>query len=263
MTQYFFLSSLLLEQSFVDSSLINFDDLDNLLLLNLEKKDYQKWIILKRFFDLENFAFLWAQKTIIHSFGEVTQFNGEQLLLEGCWSNYDLFEDFFLDFLNIYQTNDLRLLNYSVLVRSFLSYYQDYDFFFSKYFGFKMDLRIILAGYRAKNLGLDISYVLREEDAQDSIVYQVLMQKDTQIFDPPLEYMDLKPIFDEFKHNPIALRQALINYEKIKLEDMFESDYFSSYLILSRAVGYLLTYKHELKNSKEGEEKMDIITGIR
>lgn len=262
MTQYFFLSSLLLEQSFIDSSSMNFDNLDSLLSLNLNKKDYQKWIILKRFFDLENFAFLWTQKEITHSFGEVTQVNVEQLLSEGRWSNYDLFEDFFLDFLNSYQTNDLRLLNYSVLVRSFLLYYQDYDFFFSKYFRFKMDLRVVFAGYRAKNLGFDISYVLREEDAHDPIVYQLLMQKDSKVFEPPLEYMDLKPIFDEFRYNSVALRQALINYEKNKLEDMFESDCFSSSLVLSRAVGYLLTYKYELRDSTEGKEKMDIIAGI-
>lgn len=263
MTQYFFLSSMLPELNFLDSLSMSFDDLDNLLLLNLEKKDYQKWVILKRFFDLENFAFLWAHKTITHSFGEVTRANAEQLLSEGCWANYDLFESFFLDFLNAYQTQELRLLNYSNLVRSFLSYYQDHDFFFSNYFQFKKDLRIILAGYRAKNLGLDISYVLREEDAQDTIVYQVLMQKDTKVFDLPLEYMDLKPIFDEFKHNPIALRAALANYEKGKLEDMFEPNYFSSSLVLSRSTGYLLTYRYEMNDSKQGKEKIDIITGTQ
>lgn len=57
MTKYYFLSSFMPVQSPDGEAVFSLADLDDLLVTNLSREDWIKYQLIKRLFDLENFAF--------------------------------------------------------------------------------------------------------------------------------------------------------------------------------------------------------------
>ncbi len=229
-------------------------DLDDLLVTNLSKKDWSDYRLIKRLFDLENFAFFWNNKEIRHSFGEVTQENVCELLRFQQWEGEEDFEDFFRDFLQVYKSSEERIQAYSLLVRDFLVYYSDRcSGFLKEYLSFKQNLRIVLAGYRARAMRMDMSYVLRNEDHSDPIVLHTLMQKDAPQYELPWEFRDLKASLEDYGRLSHTLYQSLELYEFYKLEEMTRDYYFDSGLVLGRAVSYLLALRRSRANVDVGK----------
>lgn len=255
MAQYYFLSSFLSARRFDDPLIYSFETMNDCLSWNLSKKDWDHYVILKRFFDLENFAFFWALKPIDQHFGEVTPENVEQLLYLQQWSDSREFEDFFKDYLSLYKTNEERLENYSSLVRHFLSFYQQSSsHFLSMYFTFKQQLRVVLAGLRARVMKTDISYVLRDENATDDVVLHVLMQKDAPQYELPPVFSDLKAILADYGRLPVSLYKSLFFYEFHKIEEMTRSSYFDSNVVLGRATAYLLAIRYHSIDANKGKQ---------
>ncbi|EPP37393.1 hypothetical protein BOKEGFJH_00447 [Chlamydia avium] len=253
MTQYCFLSLFFLHQVPKSQPVYSFEDLDDLLQLNLSKKDFGYYVILKRFFDFNNFAFFWAGKPISQSFGTVTQKNVENMLRLKQWADDCEFEDFFKDFLLQYKTSQERLDNFSHLVGEFLAYYQNSSSeFLRTYFTFKQNIRVILAGFRARVLNLDVSYVLRNEDSSDPIVLQVLMQKDSPHYELPQEFADLSSMLEDYGRLPHTLNRTLSLYEFHKIEEMYRDKFFDSDAVLAKITTYLLAIYNSVANVEKG-----------
>lgn len=253
MTQYCFLSLFFLPQIPESRPVYSFEDLDDLLRLNLSDKDFEHYVILKRFFDFNNFAFFWAGKPITQSFGTVTQKNVESMLHLQQWSDDCEFEDFFKDFLLQYKTSQERLDNFSCLVGEFLGYYQNSSSeFLRTYFTFKQNLRVILAGFRARVLQLDVSYILRNEDSSDPIVLQVLMQKDSPHYELPREFADLSSVLEDYGHLPHTLNRTLSLYEFHKIEEMYRDKYFDADAVLAKIATYLLAIHNSVASVEKG-----------
>lgn len=255
MAQYYFLSSFLLPQNPEARPVYSLLDLDDLLSLNLIKRDFDVYVILKRFFDFDNFAFFFAGKPIVHSFGMVTQENVESMLRSQKWADDDEFEDFFKDFLLRYKTSQERLHHFSSLVREFLSYYQknSYSEFLRTYFKFKQDLRVILAGFRARLLHQDVSYVLRNEDSSDPVVLQVLIQKDAPHYELPEGFEDLSPVLEDYGRLPHTLNRTFARYEHHKIEEMYRDRYFDAEAVLSEVIAYLFAIRNSEVSAEKGK----------
>ncbi|ANG65770.1 DUF2764 family protein [Chlamydia gallinacea] len=253
MTQYCFLSLFLLPQIPESPPVYSFRDLDDFLRLNLSQKDFKHYVILKRFFDFNNFAFFWSGKKITQSYGMVTQENVENLLRLQQWSDDCEFEDFFKDFLLQYKTSQERLDNFSYLVGEFLAHYRNSSSeFLRTYFTFKQNLRVILAGFRSRVLQLDVSYVLRNEDSSDPIVLQVLMQKDSPHYELPREFADLSSVLEDYGHLPHTLNRTLSLYEFHKIEEMYRDKYFDADAVLAKITTYLLAIHHNVASVEKG-----------
>ncbi|BAE81098.1 conserved hypothetical protein [Chlamydia felis Fe/C-56] len=253
MTQYYFLSSFFLPQLPELPPAYSFDTLDDLLHLNLSDEDLGHYIILKRFFDFENFAFFWAGKPLPHSYGTVTQENVGNMVNLQQWSDDCEFEDFFKDFLWQYKTPEERSGNFSSLVRGFLAHYQNSSSeFLRAYFTFKQNLRVILAGFRARVMKLDVSYVLRDEDSSDPVVLQVLMQKDAPNYELPGEFSDLSDVLQDYGRLPHTLNRTLSLYEFHKIEEMGRDKYFDANAILAKVAAYLFAIRNGMVNLDKG-----------
>ncbi|ANH78871.1 DUF2764 family protein [Candidatus Chlamydia sanziniae] len=255
MTQYYFLSSFLPLQLPEAPPAFSIEDLDDLLNLNLSNKDLGYYELLKRFFDFDNFAFFWAGKSPPLSFGTVTQENVESMIARQQWTDDCEFEDFFKDFLIKYKTPEERVYNFFSLMRDFLVYYQNSSSqFLHMYFTFQQQLRVVLAGFRARVLHLDVSYVLRDEDSSDPIVLEVLMQKDAPNYELPKEFSDLKGVLEDYGRLPQTLHRTLALYEFHKLEEFYREAYFNENFILARVTAYMFAIRNGLTNFAKGNE---------
>ncbi|WP_348662866.1 DUF2764 family protein [Chlamydia vaughanii] len=254
MTQYYFLSLFFLPQLPESCPVYSFEDLDDLLHLNLSKEDLEYYVVLKRFFDFDNFAFFWADKPLVQSYGVVTQDNVESMLKLQQWSDACEFEDFFKDFLLQYKTPKERLNNFSSLIREFLAYYQNSPSeFLRTYFTFKQNLRVILAGFRSRVMNLDVSYVLRDEDSSDPVVLQVLMQKDSPHYELPGEFSDLSNVLEDYGRLPHTLNRTLSLYEFHKIEEMYRDNYFDANAVLAKVAAYLFAIRNSLVSLEKGK----------
>ncbi len=258
MTQYYFLSSFFSPQLPEASPVYTFSVLDDFLSLNLSSRDWWHYTILKRFFDFENFAFFWAGKPIPYSFNEVTQEKVEQMILSQQWSDDCEFEDFFKDFLLLYKTSEERVKHFSGLTRDFLNYYQQSSSeFLRTYFTFRQNLRVVLAGFRARVMNLDVSYVLRDEDSSNPTVLQVLMQKDSPNYELPRDFFDLSDVLSDYGRLPHTLNRTLALYEFHKIEEMGRDKSFDSDAILARITSYLFAIRNSLLNLEKGREMIN------
>ncbi|EPP34525.1 hypothetical protein CP10139811_0393 [Chlamydia ibidis] len=258
MTQYYFLSSFFPNQLPEAPPLYSFEALDSLLLLNLSKRDFAHYVILKRFFDLENFAFFWADKPIPYSFGTVTQDRVAGMVYLQQWSDECEFEDFFKDFLLEHKSSKERLEHFSALMSCFLSHYQNSSLeFLREYFTFKKNLRVVLAGFRSRVMQLDVSYVLRDEDSSDPVVLQVLMQKDAPNYELPDGFSDLSSVLEDYGHLPHTLHRTLSLYEFHKMEEMYRNWYFDANAVLGRVATYLFAIRNSMVNLEAGKQKIN------
>lgn len=235
MTEYYFLTSLLPELQIGHIPTLGFSSLMELLETDLTKEDFQLVKHFLHIIDYDNLRSLWNGDPIDKR-GNFTKEELERALLEGEWPNGKEFPDYLLDFLQKYPNNKERVQHFFWLISRFLDdqivHHTD---FFREYYIFEKQWRLVMVGFRAKKYGKDISYELQYEDPYDPIVAQILAQKDTQGFEPPFEYRDLKPIFDEYADNPLELHKALLEYQFRQIVELTGNEIFS----IDRILGYL------------------------
>lgn len=229
--------------------------------LNLSSCDKKSFRCLARSFDLINFSIFWSGGKMERALGEVTQDNVEQLLVKRQWDDGTDMEPFLQDYLNTYKTNEERIENYSFLIRDFLHFYRlnATNAFLREYFSFKQDLRVIMAGFRAKLLNEDISRVLRNENTDEFTVLQILMQKNSSKFIPPLGYRDLGDIFEDYGQLPDSLHREMVLYEFNKIEELFRDSYFNSDAVLGRSAAYMTAYCYHFSSRKNSKRILNDI----
>lgn len=232
MNQYYFLICALPILKLDERVELSYEELQNLLQLNLTLIDQKKIDFFLIYFDVRNLKALW-QNNSIESRGNLD----ENALKEGLLVP-DLFLEFISDYLLKYEETEERLHNFSELLTKYFQIAKEQSSLISKYFTMERELRLVLAAFRAKQYDRDIVHQLQFEDPHDSLVAYILAQKDMPHFEPPREYVSIKEIYDAHKNAPLLLEKKLLQFRLQYLNEAMEHSPFS----LDQVLGYFISW---------------------
>jgi hypothetical protein len=227
---YYFLATILPPIVLGEVPEMSFSEFTHLLQVNLSPKDLEKANVIRRFYDIQNIRAFWKKEELD------PRGNFDGIELEEALLAREGFPEYVYDFLDRYDNTSNRLEHFPGL----LADYYNHEIpaatgFLKEYLTFERDWRLVLTGFRAKQLGRDLAAELQFEDPNDDLVAQILAQKDSPSFVPPDGYEDLKPFFEQYGNQPLELYQALCEYRFRRIESMLEMDLFS----IDRILGYM------------------------
>lgn len=238
MGNYYYLASSLPSLQIGSPSDLSFRDFIFACRINLGKKDWEKTQVIRRYYDLENLRILLSKEQMSDVKEEEFDHHGnfDAKSLEDAVITRSGLPQYVYDFLDRYDQRGEQLRYFSSL---FAAYFKEEiganEGFLRRYLSFEREWRIVLAGFRAKVLGRDVSSELQFEDPYDDLVRQLLSQRDAETFEPPEQYRELKELFNEHAQEPLALHQALCEYRFYKIEELLGTDLFS----IDRILGYM------------------------
>lgn len=260
MTEYYFLASLLPPLDIGHIPAIGFTELMALMQMNLTEEDKAKVKLFLRLIDFENLRAYWAEEPFDVRGNIRTNEEMEEALLHSQWGSLERFPYFLQDFLDKYTSREERLEFFPILMSRFFDYYtEDESGFLSDYFLFQREMRLVMVGFRAKKIGRDVAFELQYEDPTDPIVAQILAQKDAKVYEPPFEYKELKPIFEEFADAPLDLHKAIVEYQFDTIVERWGGEIFSIDRILSYLARLILCERWLELDMKKGIEIIDFI----
>lgn len=211
---------------------IDFTALEEMLKDNLTHADYAKTRTLRRLYDIENIRSFWLGEPL-DPWGIAKESLEEALLSEEGLPPYVYL------FLDEYDTKEKRLKYFPKLLATyFREELQHSSSFLRRYLKFERELRLVLTAFRAKKMGRDLAEELQFENPDEPIIGQILAFRDSKVYEPPDEYLDLKGIFEENQDSPLGLYQALCEYRFQKIDEMLEGQAFS----IDRVLGYLAQF---------------------
>lgn len=108
--------------------------------------------------------------------------------------------------------------------------------FLTDYFKMEREIKLLLAGYRAKEQNRNLAEEMPWEDPRDLFFSYILAQKDAPHFEFPFEYRDLADAVEGSE--PITLFKQLSQYRYDRIQELMEEHPFS--------LGYLLGYSLQL-----------------
>lgn len=230
---------------------LSYKELQDLLVLNLTKEDEEKVKELLRPIDLYNIRAFWLGLPLSDR-GDVQVKDLEEELLVR-----DALPPYMIDFLDRYETTEERLRYFSSL---YVSMYRDAQpklkGFLRRYYQFERELRLILTGLRAKQAGRDLVFELQFEDPTDPIVADLLAQKESSDYIPPIEYEDLKTLFVENSSHPQKLNRAILEYRFNKIEEMEEMQDFGIDRVLAYVAKFLIAESLADLDEEKGKEEL-------
>ncbi|MFZ0566312.1 MAG: DUF2764 family protein [Chlamydiales bacterium] len=259
MKEYYFLASLLpsLEIGHVPS--LGFKELKTLLEANLNDQDKIRTRRFLRLIDLENLRAYWAQEPFDPR-GNVGLEAMEQALATAQWPVGEEFAPFLQDYLDKYTSNEERLKYFPFLMSTFFQRISEEEHGFLKdYFAFQREMRLVMVGFRAKRLGKNLDVELQYEDATDPVVAQILAQKDAKVYEPPFEYKELKPIFEEFIDSPIDLYKTVYEYQFNHIIELWGGELFTIDRILTYMARLILVERWLELDMQKGIAVLDEI----
>ncbi|HEV7737370.1 MAG TPA: DUF2764 family protein [Chlamydiales bacterium] len=249
MTQYYFLGTSFPALMIGQVPPISFDELRELLRMNLTPADWAKFVDLLRLIDLSNIRAEWLGV----AFDEQGNYSSQQL--EEALLVKEGLPAFITDYLDKYDTTEdrLRFLPslYSALYREMMEKYP--SGFLHEYYKLEREIRLTMTALRAKRFHRDILRELQFEDPTDPLVADIIAQKDTPEYTPPFETQVLKALFTRCADDPKELHKALLEYRFDKLQELEEAGPFSVDAILGYAARLLLV---------ESWNRLDLDKGI-
>jgi hypothetical protein len=228
MRNYYFVAPSLPPLSLKEKPEITFAELMWRLQINLSKSDLEKAKLLSRFVDICNIRALLMEEPIDPRGNLSEKELDEALLVQMHLPSY------VFDFLSQFEKVPDRIKNFSgLLARFFNEEIPKQKGFLRDYLTFEREWRLVLVGLRAKQLGRDLAKELQFEDPTDPLVAHLLAQKDSDRYDPPMEYMEIKEILASCKGDPWAENKAFAEYRFRKIEEIAEGKLFTIDQILS------------------------------
>ena len=235
MAKYYFISTLLPSLSFDAPPEISFEKLEVLLRDNLTHQDYEKTLVLRRFYDILNLRALWLEEDFDPR-GELSVYEMSEALI-----NHTGLPDYVYEFIDRYPKIEDRLHHFPFLLAKFFQNAARLkDPFLRHYLSFEREMRLVMTAFRAKKLGRDLSVELQYEDPEEDLIAQLLAQQNAKTYEPPEKYQDLKVLFDKYGDNPMVLQKALDQYRFEKVDNLVDmADTFS----IERILAYLVQYE--------------------
>ncbi len=231
MAKYYFIGTLLPSLSFDIAPEISFARLEILLRDNLTSRDYEKTLVIRRFFDILNLRALWLGEELDPR-GELTRLEIDEAL-----AGRTGLPDYVFDFLDAHPHTNDRIRHFPFLLAKFFQSGESIkDPFLRHYLNFERELRLVMTAFRAKKLGRDLSVELQYENPEEDLIAQLLAQKDAKTFEPPEKYKDLKVLFEKYGDDPLALQKTLDAYRFEMIDSFVDmADAFS----IERILAYL------------------------
>jgi hypothetical protein len=241
MANYYFLAASLPPLILGERPDISFEHLKMRLEINLRKKDLEKVVVLRRFTDLNNIRSLLLEEPV-DSRGNLDEKELDEALLI-----HNILPIYVFDFLEKYDNVNERIKNFSALLSSFFAEeIPKQRGFLHAYLSFEREWRLVMIGLRAKELGRDVTRELQFEDFSDSLVAQILAQKDSEFYEPPMEYQDLKDLIASCGPDPWQRYKIFAQYRFKKIEALVERPLFTIDWILAY-MAQLIIVEHWLE----------------
>jgi len=246
MSNYYYLAASLPPLEFPSVPDISFESLKESLRLNLSEKDLKKVEALRLFVDISNIRPLLLEEEIDPR-GNLSEKELDEAVLVR-----DFLPDYVFDFLDKYDTLPDKLRHFSELLSHFFAAeLQEQTGFLKEYLIFEREWRLVVLALRAKTVRRDVIRELQFEDFNDPIVSQIIAQKDSDQYEPPAEYKDLKEKFIACGPDPWQQNKMLSEYRFNKIEEMLEKGQFSMDAILAYLAQLMIVeYWNELDEER-------------
>jgi hypothetical protein len=210
---------------------LSFEELALRLELNLDKNDFEKTKVLRWIVDISNIRALFLEEAIDPKGTLSEKELDEAILLQVGLPEY------IFDFLDRFENVSEKLKFFS---GTFSTYFQEEikkrDGFLKAYLEFERDFRLVMVAIRAKELKTDVMRELQFEDPSDTIVAQIIAQRDAASYDPPIEFADLKSAYLSCGHDVWQKYAVLAKWRFDRIEELVEKPLFSIDWILSYLV---------------------------
>ena len=254
MMKYYFLATALPVLQIGMPPEISWEEFQNLLADNLILSDYKKAETMRRFYDIQNIRAFWKGVEIdYHGNLDAVELEDALVAREGL-------PGYVYDYIDQNDSFELRISHFAALLNSyFMVESREADGFFKKYLRFEREWRLVLTGFRAKQLNRNLGIELQFEDPADDLVAQILAQKDSKTYIPPDRYQVLTPLFEEYVNDPLGLFQALCEYRFSRIDEMLEVDLFSIDYVLGYMAKLITVEKWMELDKQKGEEALNKI----
>lgn len=222
MGNYYFLAASLPPLSLGQKPEITFEELKSRLEINLSKEDLAKVRTLLLFTDLQNIRALLSEEPIDPR-GNLDEKELDEALL-----TRSILPDYVFDFFDKFENLSERMRNFFGLLASFFTTeIPQQKGFLKRYLRFEKEWRLVMLALRAKELKRDVIRELQFEDLSDTLVAQILAQKDAASYDPPPEWHPLKELMVASGADPWQRYKAFTTWRFKKIEEMVEKPLFS------------------------------------
>jgi len=222
MQNYYFIVPSLPPLSIDRKPEIGFEEFNTRLKISLSKKDLEKTKVLRRFVDICNIRALMMEETVDPR-GNLNEKELDEALLV-----HTALPDYVFEFLDRFEKVADKVRNFSGLLALFFNAeIPNHKGFLRTYLTFERECRLVLLGLRAKQLRRDVAKELQFEDVTDPLVAQILAQKDSDSYDPPAEYADLKELIVSCRGDPWLENKAFAGYRFKKIGEIAEGKLFS------------------------------------
>lgn len=246
MSNYYYLAASLPPLEFPSIPDISFESLKEALRVNLSEKDLKKVESLRLFVDISNIRPLLLEEEIDPR-GNFSEKELDEAVLVR-----DFLPDYVFDFLDKYDTLPDKLRHFSELLSHFFAAeLQNQKGFLKEYLSFEREWRLVILALRAKGAQRDVMRELQFEDFNDPIVSQIIAQKDSDQYEPPVEYKDLKEKFLACGPDPWQQNKMLAEYRFTRIQEMMEKGQFSMEAILAYLAQLMIVeYWNELDEER-------------
>ncbi|WP_316356941.1 DUF2764 family protein [Candidatus Neptunichlamydia sp. REUL1] len=257
MGKYFFLGSVLPPLKVGNKPGIIFEDLMTLFRDNMGADDLEKAKAILTYIDIKNVQSLLKKEAIDHR-GNLNEKELDEAIV-----NQSGLPQYVFEHLEETESVQEQLRHFSkVLIAYFKEMEKKYRGFLKGYFRFEHEWRVLLAGYRAKKLGLEPGIELQHEDFHDPLVAQVLAQKDAPFFEFPFEYADLGEKLKDAHGKPKMQYDVMANYRFSRVGDEVQDAPFSADYLLSYLVQLIIVEGAYALNEKQGNQMLsEIVKG--
>jgi Protein of unknown function (DUF2764) len=249
MANYYFLAPSLPPLTIGQKPDMEYSELAQLLAFNLTKEDFKKSVVIRRYIDLKNIRALLMEKPIDHR-GNLGDKELDEALLHGMG-----LPDYVFDFLQKYSEEEDRIKNFAELIATYFSTESSRAQGFVKdYLNFEREIRLVLLGLRSKSLETDLAFELQFEDPSDPLVAHLLAQKDSEHYEPPTEYAELKALFVKPNLNPLQRYQLFLEYKFHKIAELIKHPLFSIDWILAYLAELTLIEHWNMLDEEKGQQ---------
>lgn len=255
MGHYFFLGSVLPPLKTGSKPDLTFEELMELFRDNMSRKDLKKVSLLRLYIDLKNVRQL-LMKQPLDPRGNLSEKELDEALL-----NRESLPEYLFEYFDKYETEAEQIRNYSeVFIQFFKEMEKKEKGFLKFYFNFEREWRLILAGYRAKKLGVDPTVELQHEDATEPLVAQILAQKDAPFFEFPFGFEELDEKLKGIQKSPKEQYETMAAFRFHRILDKTQDHPFSVDFALGYFACQMIVEDWNALNEKQGNQSLTEIT---
>jgi hypothetical protein len=252
MRNYYFVAASLPPLSLHERPEISFGELMARLEINLNREDLEKTKVLRRFVDIYNIRALLMEEPVDPR-GNLNEKELDEALLV-----HAVLPGYIFDFLDQFEKVSDKIRNFSgLLARFFNEEIPKQKGFLRNYLTFEREWRLVLLALRAKQLDRDVAKELQFEDPTDPLVMHILAQKDSETYEPPQEYADLKELIASCHNDPWAEHRAFAEYRFKKIEQLAEKGLFTIDQILSYMAELMIIESMNELDAQKGNMILD------